>query len=375
MRNNMKKSVSCLLLFFLFALPVSIKAQSRNESVDTYVVKKGDTLYGIARHYGISVKELAEKNHIQNKNRLRVGQILRISESSLTPVSQPKYVPPPAPSSPELNDHLEEAQPILEKEPMHSSPPPAAVASAAVPAEKSESEKRRKFIGVGLAWWFAFLDAKAQISVPGIIGTDIDLVDDLGVDDMVGIPVISLWVQPLSWLKFQAEYMTAGIEGSKVIDESIAFDGRFFDISDTVRGELDVDRFSGWVEINPFNGSWGYLGFAVGGEYIHLDGKLSDDLIGSVSSSLDAGTVTLGVQAGFNLTENLEAHARMRGMSFDISDVKAEVFDIQAGLAYTFWDTLELSADYRYLFLKVEEDDNSGEVTLQGPMLGGRLKF
>ncbi len=376
--TTMKKTMSFLLLLIcFFVLPVSVKAQVQKETVDTYVVKKGDTLYGIARRYGVSVGELAEMNHIQNKNRLRIGQILVVSKPSVVPVSKPKYIPPPAPvgAAPQVDEDLEEAEPILMEEEAISSPSSEMVVSTPVPVDNSENEKRRKFIGVGLAWWFAFLEADARISVPGILGTEIDLVNDVGVDDMVGIPVVSVWIQPLSWLKFQGEYMTAGVEGSHVIDEIIVFDGYVFDILDTVRGELDVDRFSGWVEINPFNGDWGYLGVAIGGEYIHLDGQLSDDLVGEVSATLDAGTATLGVQAGFNLTENLEAHARIRGMSFEISDVEADVFDIQAGISYTFWDVLELSADYRYLFLKVEEGDNSGEVKLQGPMLGGRLKF
>lgn len=377
---------SFLFVFLFFMRLETLQAQKKADPEKTVItVKKGDSLYAIGRRYGVSVKELSAANHITNPNRLRIGQALVIPQKSFAPSSvpsAPSAVQPRSSSPPPktfLEPDLVEAEPILIQEkpevaPVH--PVQSSSPTRASPIASSAKERRgREFFGVGFGWWFAFLDAKAQISIPGIAGTSIDLVNDLGVDDTVGIPVVSFWVQPLSWLRFQGEYMTAGIEGSKSIDESLVFDGRTFSISDTVRGNLDIQRFSGWVEINPFNGSWGYLGGSIGGEFVELEGSLSDDLIGSVSSSLDAGTLTLGGQVGINLTDQLSAHARIRGMSFEISDVGVDVFDIQAGLSYTLWDHLELSADYRYLFLKVKEDENSGEVKLQGPMLSGRIKF
>ena len=43
----------------------------------TYIVKAGDTLYGISNQYGVSVSELAELNGIKGSN-LKVGQVLKI---------------------------------------------------------------------------------------------------------------------------------------------------------------------------------------------------------------------------------------------------------------------------------------------------------
>ena len=48
-----------------------------NSTNNTYTVKKGDTLYSIANQYNISVSDLKKKNNLTNNN-LTIGQILKV---------------------------------------------------------------------------------------------------------------------------------------------------------------------------------------------------------------------------------------------------------------------------------------------------------
>lgn len=48
----------------------------------TYTVKRGDTLSGIAKKYGVSVQQLINANNIKNPNLIYVGQILTIPTES-----------------------------------------------------------------------------------------------------------------------------------------------------------------------------------------------------------------------------------------------------------------------------------------------------
>jgi LysM repeat protein len=53
---------------------------SSSRADDTYRVRKGDTLTGLAQRHGLTAAELAEHNGLGPKDRLRVGQILAIPE-------------------------------------------------------------------------------------------------------------------------------------------------------------------------------------------------------------------------------------------------------------------------------------------------------
>jgi murein DD-endopeptidase MepM/ murein hydrolase activator NlpD len=51
----------------------------------THVVRRGETIYSLARTYGVSPQELQKLNGIEDPNRIRVGQRIRISGTASAP--------------------------------------------------------------------------------------------------------------------------------------------------------------------------------------------------------------------------------------------------------------------------------------------------
>lgn len=61
-------------------IPTKNSSEEKNsqkvEKTDTYIVKKGDTLYGIAKRFGVSVETLTIMNKMSGSNTIKVGQCL-----------------------------------------------------------------------------------------------------------------------------------------------------------------------------------------------------------------------------------------------------------------------------------------------------------
>ena len=60
------------------AEPATGRASSADARPETYTVKRGDTLYGIALDNGLDYREVAEWNKLENVNVIRIGQVLRL---------------------------------------------------------------------------------------------------------------------------------------------------------------------------------------------------------------------------------------------------------------------------------------------------------
>lgn len=70
---------------------LKLKEGTTTPSGDTYIVKSGDTLYGIANRYGLTVDELKRMNNLTS-NTLSIGQVLKVSGSTTPSESDEYYV-------------------------------------------------------------------------------------------------------------------------------------------------------------------------------------------------------------------------------------------------------------------------------------------
>ena len=59
--------------------PVTEKKPAKSKKSKTYTVVKGDTLTKIAKAHGSTVSELVKLNGIKDKNKISIGQELKVS--------------------------------------------------------------------------------------------------------------------------------------------------------------------------------------------------------------------------------------------------------------------------------------------------------
>ena len=72
--------------------PQSPQARQAQNETQTYKVRNGDTLSGIARSFNVSLKDLTAANNIRNNNTLKIGEVLTIPGGNKTVVATPQAV-------------------------------------------------------------------------------------------------------------------------------------------------------------------------------------------------------------------------------------------------------------------------------------------
>ena len=81
-------------------IPTQNSSETKNtqkvEKTDTYIVKKGDTLYGIAKRFGISVETLTILNKMSGSNTIKVGQVLTVPLATSENTNQEKQTSKPS---------------------------------------------------------------------------------------------------------------------------------------------------------------------------------------------------------------------------------------------------------------------------------------
>jgi lipoprotein NlpD len=110
-RRTVRFATSALRgVLLAIALALAACSSSPPKAGDTYTVKRGDTLYSIAKRHGVDYRDLARWNGIGRDYRIYPGQVLRLSPggrasaaSPRPPATSPRPVPPkktPGPAIP-----------------------------------------------------------------------------------------------------------------------------------------------------------------------------------------------------------------------------------------------------------------------------------
>ncbi len=90
------------------APPVQVMRKAEPPPVQTYTVKRGETLFGIALDHGLDYRELAEWNGITNASVIRAGDVLRLG--------------PPAPMPQPPSEIAVQVSPVTSAGPLESRP-------------------------------------------------------------------------------------------------------------------------------------------------------------------------------------------------------------------------------------------------------------
>jgi outer membrane protein len=249
----------------------------------------------------------------------------------------------------------------------------AAAAAAAMIAIASSSALAVEF-GARGAFWFPKLSGDVQTTTGGVTETLIDVKDTLGVEDE-NVPFGEAFLRA-GRLTLRVGYSRIKFDGNKRLSESITFNGETFSVDDNVVTLLDMKMLDGDVQYDILRPDAGIVAFNLGLllRVKYVDGKveLSSAAAGSTVQDFKAPVPMAGAAVGAGILKNM-IRVDLRGAGIAYSG--NHLYDVDAYASFTPLPFVRLQGGYRYIDLRIDEDDIRASLKLKGPYVGAQLSF
>jgi hypothetical protein len=219
-------------------------------------------------------------------------------------------------------------------------------------------------------YWFPTLDANFKSSTTGVIGTNIDLVKDLGLDDSESFPegrvTLNIGKHMLRYGFMQLEW-----DASKIITQEIKFGGKTYSASTLVDTTLKADYHRLGYEYDFFDVLNNKLGVIFEVKYFDFEAGLKATGLSELES-LKAPVPTIGIAAQIGLPAIFSIGGEVTGMGLG-SDLY--IYDAEVGVIVTPAPFIRISGGYRIFELHIEDGDDSATLTLSGPYVMLKADF
>jgi len=210
-------------------------------------------------------------------------------------------------------------------------------------------------LGVRGYYWLPELSGVMRVDDAGIVGTELDLENDLGIGND-SYPVVEVFAgigkHHLSLAFYNLDY-----DGDTVLTRDIYFNGELFQANERVVSRLEYDNYDVMYRYDLID----LENFLAGGSL----GLVARLMVFDGSASIASATVTAKesftapvpmVGANFHvgiLKDLLEARVLVTGIEYNGN----KAFDGQAEISLTPFPFLDIHGGYRFLKIDVEEDD------------------
>lgn len=234
------------------------------------------------------------------------------------------------------------------------------------------SSKAHAVLDADVRYWFSNLDSNIQASSGAIIGTEVDFVDDLGLDDAQGFAEGRITLE-LGPHKLRYGYLPMSWDGTKTLATNITFAGQTFTAATTTQSEIDVAYHRLGYQFDIFDLLNNSVGLIVEIKYFDTKATVQDSTgVINVAESFDAPIPAVGVAAQAGLPFLFSVSGELTGFTLGSN---AYVVDLEAMVNLTPAPFVKLSGGYRYFQLHLQQSDDKADITLSGPFINLRADF
>jgi hypothetical protein len=221
-------------------------------------------------------------------------------------------------------------------------------------------------------YWEPKLDSTVKI-VDNNIGTDINLVNDLGFDEKKDFGEARLQIKLFSRNKFNLSYLPLKWDADKVLTRTIQFEGKTYTAGTRVQSELDLRLFKAGYELDFLAGKQGFLGLTF------------DVLVADTNIEIKAASLAIDEKYGKTLPIPMIGvsgrlnFVKWMGITGKVSGLPAGgygyLLDAEGSLDINPVKYVGISGGYRFFKAKASYNDNKADYQLDGPFAAVKIRF
>jgi outer membrane protein len=228
--------------------------------------------------------------------------------------------------------------------------------------------------GVSADYWIPTFKGDLRVDNNGVVGTEINLKDDLGISND-NIPGVEAYFG-IGNHEISLAYSLVNLSGAKNIDKKIVFNGDTYIKHTNVESELKtsmIDLEYQYKLLN-FKNILAGLSFGIIAKVKYFDGDVRiNSSAYDTQKDIHVPIPMIGVGAKIGLLANiLEARAKVTGMGYSGSFF----YDAMADLSVTPFPFLNIHGGYRAMSVKIDNvSDVYAKMDFYGPYVGLLISF
>ncbi len=213
-------------------------------------------------------------------------------------------------------------------------------------------------------------------SLPGVVGTRIDFVTDLGIEK-TRFKQLKVVLRPAKKHKFRFEYTPITYDALGSIKRDLVFNGIGFSISLPVQTNLQWNAYRFGYEWDMVYRDRGFFGLILEAKYTEVEATMQN-VLDTEFVQARAPIPAIGAIGRVYVAPNISFTAEFSGIKLPESineDYRAKYFDFDMYSTVNFTDHVGAQAGYRSFDVLYKVQGDEGELKLKGLYFGGVVRF
>lgn len=251
-------------------------------------------------------------------------------------------------------------------------------ASAQYRPPSSEAVGEDYHIEAAYAWWDAEPELIVNSQALGILGTDVNLVDDLGIVKK-RLGKLDVVLRPAPKHRFRFQYLPIHYSADATVKRSFVFNGQLYNVGLPVQTEANFDAFRFGYEFDFLQFKRGFVGVLVDVKYTNVDVQLNSP-IGAEFTRAAAPIPSLGFAGRGYVLPNLAVTGEMtffrvpENLGTQLGG-DASYTDWDINTTYNFTKNVGAQAGYRSVHMAYAVELDNGSLRFKGMYFGGVVRY